>query len=69
MAATLAKSIPPGNPFEERVMEKLESIESRLSRLQGRPPPPEPLPPPDLEQELAGLRAYYARREARHADA
>ena len=67
MDATLANPAGEGKDFESRVMDKLESIESRLSRIQGKPPRPEPLPPPDLEKELAGLRSYYARREGSDA--
>jgi len=69
MAATLPKASPRGNPFEERVMDKLDSIDGRLRRIEGKAPRPASIPPPDIAKEQAAIRGYPARDRARRAHA
>jgi len=40
MAAGRQNRHPGGNPFEERVLDKLESIDGRLRRIEGKAPAP-----------------------------
>jgi len=50
---------PMSDPhFETRVLDTLERIEARLRRIEGGPPKPEPIRPPDRKAEAAYLRAY-----------
>lgn len=65
MAANLPDQTPKGK-FRDLLLDKPDSIEGRLGRIEGKPPRPAPLPPPDIERELAGLRAYRARTQTRN---
>jgi len=49
--------------FEQRILDKLDSSENRLGRIEGKPPRPAPIPPLDMKRELAGLNAHHARLE------
>ena len=73
MAKTLrqpeARSNPSSEPartapdIQEQILGKLESIDRRLRRMEGKPPPPSALKPPDRQRELAGYRAYKNRQQ------
>ena len=69
MAASLQNRHPEGNPFEERVLDKLESIDGRLRRIEGKAPRPVRIPPPDREKELAAVAGCLARDRARRGAA
>jgi len=50
-------------------MDKLDSIDGRLRRIEGKAPRPASIPPPDIAKEQAAIRGYPARDRARRAHA
>ncbi len=70
MAETLPEPDGQGNPaFEQKVLDKLDAIEGRLRRIEGKPQPAATARAWTEEQATAAVNRYYAREREKQKEA